>query len=119
MSATRVHSHRRMSSGPKVICEAEVLRIQPPAGRLELDDMTRIYREFQLHLRGDPRRLVIDFQAVERLAAGYAAMLLRMKKTAESQGIRLVLRNIPPQLRAIFRIYKLDHVFEIEETRRG
>lgn len=119
MSATRAHSQRRMSIGPKVVCEAEVLRIQPAAGRLELDDMAQIHREFQVHLRDHPGRLVIDFQAVERLAAGYAALLLRMERAAELQGTRLVLRNIPAQLRAIFRIYKLDHVFEVEEARRG
>lgn len=94
----------------------DTLLIRPIGSRLGLDDMPEIYREFQALLRSHPRILRIDLREVERLAAGYAALFLRMKALAESQGTQLVLANVPAQLHAIFRIYKLKDAFGVQET---
>ncbi|NOZ20784.1 MAG: STAS domain-containing protein [Planctomycetes bacterium] len=78
--------------------------------------MPDIYRKFQALLQNHPQILRIDLRKVERLAAGYAALLLRMKALAERQGTRLALANVPEQLHAIFRVYKLEDAFGVQET---
>ena len=102
----------------RVVAEGNTLFVKPVAGRLEVSDVGPIYEEFQAFLRSRPGIVVLDFQAVERLAAGYAALLLQMKTVAESHGTKFILRNIPAQLQAILRIYKLENEFEVERAYR-
>lgn len=60
------------------------------------------------------RRLVIDFGEVEYLASPALGELINLKKRLGAGGGRLGLRNVHPDLMEVFRITRLDRVFDLE-----
>ena len=58
--------------------------------------------------------LVIDLGDVQFLSSEALARLIIVKKSIEASRGKMRLRNIHPDLREVFRICRLDQVFEIE-----
>ncbi len=58
--------------------------------------------------------LVLDLAQVEYLASASLAQLINLKKRLKSVGGRLTIRNLHTDLLEIFRITRLDHLFEIQ-----
>jgi anti-anti-sigma factor len=58
--------------------------------------------------------LVLDFQEVRGLYSADLARLITLKKQVDATGGRLKIRNLLPDLREVFRITRLDEVFEID-----
>ena len=59
-------------------------------------------------------RLVIDFSAVHFLASPVLGHLIRLKKRLVAGRGRLSLRHLRPDLVEVFRITRLDQVFDLE-----
>jgi anti-sigma B factor antagonist len=61
-------------------------------------------------------RLLLDFRNVEHLSSAALGMLITLnKQLIEKQG-RLVLANIHPQIYEVFKITRLNKLFNIENT---
>jgi anti-anti-sigma regulatory factor len=59
-------------------------------------------------------QLVIDFGDVPSLSSPILGKLVNLKKKMGAARGRLIFRNLHPDLRAVFRIVRLDRVFDIE-----
>ena len=61
-------------------------------------------------------RLLLDFKNVEHLSSAALGMLITLnKQLIERQG-RLVLANIHPQIYEVFKITRLNKLFNIQNT---
>jgi anti-anti-sigma factor len=60
-----------------------------------------------------PRRLVLNFDAVERLSTEMLGKLIALHKRIEAKGGRLALCNVKPQLYEILKILKLPQILSI------
>ena len=61
-------------------------------------------------------RLLLDFRNVEHLSSAALGMLITLnKQLAERQG-RLVLANIHPQIYEVFKITRLNKLFNIQSN---
>lgn len=68
--------------------------------------------------QNSPLKLVIDFSAVKFLTSSVLGLLIRIsKKIYEGQG-RLCLCCIEPKIYQIFKITRLDKIFEIYPSRQ-
>ncbi|GIW86507.1 MAG: hypothetical protein KatS3mg108_0831 [Isosphaeraceae bacterium] len=67
----------------------------------------------QLVEEGGHRDLLLDFGAVEFLSSAALSRLIQIKKKLSGVGGRLRLCAMEPDLREVFRITRLDTVFEI------
>jgi anti-sigma B factor antagonist len=68
---------------------------------------------FELVEKEQRRRLILDFHNVEALPSGALAKLFKLKKKLTSLHGTLKLCSIRPELFEVFRITRLDTVFEI------
>jgi anti-sigma B factor antagonist len=59
-------------------------------------------------------RLVLDFGGVEYLSSAALGRLINLKKKVEAARGKLTIRDLHPDLREVFRITRLDQVFEID-----
>ena len=59
-------------------------------------------------------RLVIDFSEVPYLTSPILGQLINLKKRLGMSGGRLGLRHVHPDLVEVFRITRLDRVFDLE-----
>lgn len=61
-------------------------------------------------------RILLDFRKVEHLSSAALGMLITLnKQLAERQG-QLVLANIHPQIFEVFKITRLNKLFNIQDT---
>lgn len=61
-------------------------------------------------------RIVLDFKNVEHLSSAALGVLITLdKQVAERQG-KLALANIQPQIYEVFRITRLNKLFNIQNT---
>jgi anti-sigma B factor antagonist len=58
--------------------------------------------------------MVIDLSEVERLASSVLAKLISLKNQLGVGGGRLGLKHVHPDLMEVFRITRLDRVFDVE-----
>jgi anti-sigma B factor antagonist len=70
---------------------------------------------YHLVEHGQHKKLILNFSAVEFLSSATLGKLISLhgKVKAHQGAIRLC--NIRPQILAVFRICRLDHVFEIKQ----
>jgi anti-sigma B factor antagonist len=64
-------------------------------------------------------KLVLDFQNVKFLSSAVLGLLIRISKNVYLKNGQLKLCCINPKIYDIFKITRLDKVFEIFETRQG
>jgi anti-sigma B factor antagonist len=64
---------------------------------------------------GDGKDLLLDFGRVDFLSSAALSSLIRLKKKTAAVGGRLRLCAIEPDLLEVFRITRLDTVFEIHK----
>lgn len=60
-----------------------------------------------------PAMLLLDLQAIGQLSSECLSQLIHANGHARSQGLRLVLMNLCDPLREVFRITRLDRLFEL------
>lgn len=61
------------------------------------------------------QRIVLDFTDAQYVASQVLGKLINLKKRVLQEGGKLRLRNLHPDLKEVFRICRLDQVFDIEE----
>ena len=60
--------------------------------------------------------LLLNFKNVEHLSSAALGMLITLSKQITEAGGRLRLSNIAPQIFEVFKITRLDRLFEIHDT---
>jgi len=93
--------------------DTSVLRCQ---GRIVIGDACTILRNAVLG-QTHTRMLVLDLAQVDRIDAGGLGVLLRLRKWARSNAIRLRLMNVMNQIEQVLKLTKLDRVFEFCSVR--
>jgi anti-sigma B factor antagonist len=61
-------------------------------------------------------KLLLDFGNVEHLSSAVLSMLINLNKRIDESGGKLKLANIKPQIYEVFKITRLDTVFDIYDT---
>jgi anti-sigma B factor antagonist len=61
-------------------------------------------------------RLLIDFERIQQVSSAALGKLLKLMGHAQAVRGRLKLCNLHPDLRHVFRITRLDRIFELHET---
>jgi len=61
-------------------------------------------------------KLLLDFSNVEHLSSAVLSMLINLNKRVTEQGGKLKLANIKPQIFEVFKITRLNTVFDIYDT---
>lgn len=83
----------------RIIDEDQVLQFGEVLGRLASAE--------------DTRKLVVNFAAVKFLCSAAIGKLISLRKQAVQHGRQLRLTNLTPEVYEIFRITRLDEIFEI------
>lgn len=65
---------------------------------------------------GPAPRLLISFSNVDHLSSAALGMLLTVNNKVKGASGKLRLANIDPQIFEVFKITKLDRIFQIHET---
>jgi len=74
------------------------------------EELTRLVEE------QENQRLLLSFKNVEHLSSAALGMLITLKKKIESRGGKLKLSDINPQIYEIFKITRLNKIFDIQPT---
>lgn len=61
-------------------------------------------------------RLLLNFKNVEHLSSAALGMLITLEKQVKEERGRLKLSNIRPQIYEVFKITRLNRLFEIHDT---
>ncbi|MBN1345808.1 MAG: STAS domain-containing protein [Phycisphaerae bacterium] len=61
-------------------------------------------------------RMLLDFENVEHLSSAVLSMLINLNKRVDEQGGKLKLANIKPQIYEVFKITRLNELFDIHAT---
>lgn len=69
---------------------------------------------YELVDRFDRRRIVLDFSGVRFLSSQALAVLLTLRRKLEAVKGKVVICGLRPDLREIFRITKLEKIFEFQ-----
>lgn len=85
----------------------------PLKGEIDLHVFPEITASFDALIEKKPKHLVVDVSGVTYIdSAGLAALVLAMQKV-EAYGGRFSLAGLQPIVRSIFRMSRLDEVFQI------
>ena len=61
-------------------------------------------------------RILLNFQNVEHLSSAALGMLITLHKLVQEKKGRLILSNIQPQIFEVFKITRLNKLFEIHDS---
>ncbi|MHB1558571.1 MAG: STAS domain-containing protein [Isosphaeraceae bacterium] len=89
----------------------DALVIRPTEDRLDAEAIGRLIDTTAMR---PVTRLVIDCGGIQYLASSDLGKLINLKKRLSPGGARLILRNVHPDLADVFRITRLDQVFQVE-----
>jgi anti-sigma B factor antagonist len=70
---------------------------------------------FSLAEHPQRRRLLIDFRGLEYLSSAALGKFITLGKKVNANGGRLVLSNVDPAIRELFRVTRLDHLLIIRD----
>ncbi len=60
-------------------------------------------------------RLHLDFSQIERISSAGLNGLVRLRSRTRSLGFEMVLVNLPPSVREVFELTRLERVFNLDE----
>ena len=90
--------------------------VLPLTGEIDLHVLPEITASLDAVIENKPMRLVVDVSGVTYIdSAGLAALVLAMQKV-EAYGGHFSLAGCQPIVRSIFRMSRLDEVFQIFTT---
>ncbi len=84
-----------------------------------LDELsiTQIGEQLQELVAAEPDvKLLLNFRNVEHLSSAALGMLITLEKQIKEKRGRLKLSNIRPQIFEVFKITRLNRLFEIHDT---
>jgi len=84
---------------------------------LEEPVITRIGEQLNglVEAQAEPR-LILDFKKVEHLSSAALGVLITLSKQIDERNGRLALANIQPQIYEVFRITRLNKLFNIHNS---
>lgn len=77
-------------------------------GEIDIASAPLLWRELQDAARPPARRIVLDLAALDFIDSSGIRALLEAHDHADSSGGALVLTNVPPRVRELFRLTGLD-----------
>jgi len=89
----------------------DVQVIKPTGKLLDPESLDRLFESVAIR---PGMRIVFDFSDVQYLSSAVLGRLINLKKKVAAVRGRVELRNIHPDLREVFRLCRLDQVFDIE-----
>lgn len=91
--------------------------------RLAGDDTAQLWKALEPLFAAGRRAVVVDLGEVAFLNSVAIAALIAVRRRAVAQGGRLALAGLRPQLQAVFRVLKLERLFDLgldlEQARRA
>lgn len=82
---------------------------------LDDDSIMEIEEQMQEVLKGrDSVKLIVNFCNVEFLTSGFLGFLIRIKKQIDDNGGQLRLCSVNEKISSIFKITRLEKVFDIQ-----
>ncbi len=99
----------------KFLKEIPLIQVPP---RLSVLEAVAFKQNFKQLCQGSPlpNQIIIDFSQTTFMDSSGLGALVSNLKTAQQQGINLVLRQVQPQVMAVFSLTGLDGVFTIEQA---
>ena len=64
-------------------------------------------------VEGSPGRVLVNFANIDYLSSSMLRLLLKVQERVEADGGRLVLCNMAPSIRDLFKVTTLDRLFDI------
>jgi anti-sigma B factor antagonist len=98
----------RVDAGDLLIDLAVVMKLRPGYLEGSLDSLREAARSRRIE------RIIVDCGGVSYVSSTELGKLINLKKVINPVHGRLWLRSIHPDLREVFRICRLDQLFEIE-----
>lgn len=101
------------------VSEFDGMRIVEFLDRKILDELCILEIQEELSRLVEPNpggKLVLSFKSVEHLSSAALGMLITLRKKVEEGGGRLRLSDINPQIYEVFKITRLNEVFDIHPT---
>ncbi|MBC7833940.1 MAG: STAS domain-containing protein [Phycisphaerales bacterium] len=84
---------------------------------LDEANIQQIREEIERLVEGAPRpKLLISFANVDHLSSAALGALITINNKVKSRDGQLRLANIDPQIYEVFKITKLDRIFQIHES---
>ncbi len=102
----------------KITKEGEVYMVEFEDRKI-LDELsiTQIGEQLAELVGANPNiRLLLNFKNVEHLSSAALGMLITLEKQVKEERGRLKLSNIRPQIFEVFKITRLNRLFEIHDT---
>lgn len=93
-----------------------------PSHLNNIDSARRVAGQVRALIDSDPSpqsedsHLQLDFQAIEHLNSAWLNELIRIKRQARSQGVRVVLLNVKESVRDVFAVTRIERLFEFSST---
>lgn len=79
--------------------------------------ITQIGEQLSELVEAEPQpRLALDFKNVEHLSSAALGVLITLSKQIEERQGKLALANIQPQIYEVFKITRLNKLFNIQNT---
>ena len=85
------------------------------SGEINIDTVSELEKAFKKLIDEKQRKVLLNFDKLSYIdSLGIATLIEFTRKLKEIEGIAF-LSNIPPKIRSIFGITKLDEVFKVYE----
>lgn len=89
--------------------DALVVRIDP-------DDCAALWRTVEPWLIAGKRQVVLDFAGVEFINSVNIAQVVALRQRAQAAGAAVRVVNLRENIKAVFRILRLDRIFALDDT---
>ena len=86
------------------------------AGDIDMTRSVPFQHELLALLPDSPQRVVVDLTDVPYMDSSGVASLVKLLSRARTAGKSVSLAGLNPRVRSIFKITRLDKVFEIHDT---
>lgn len=89
--------------------DALVVRIDP-------DDCAALWRTVEPWLIAGKRQIVLDFAGVDFINSVNIAQVVALRQRAQAAGAGVRVVNLAENIKAVFRILRLDRIFALDDT---
>lgn len=105
-----------MDIGSAIIGDVVILELALQAGQSDASG-SREFRETLVDRLGELRKLLIDLAGVEYLNSRLLGILVSGVNAAIERGAEVRLIGMRPAIREVFRVTRLDRIYEIRDSR--
>ncbi len=96
--------------------EEEGVVICDISGEINIDAVSGLKKQFKKLIDKKMRKVLLNFNKVDYIDSLGLAFLVELSKDLRNINGTLFISNVPPKIRSIFSITKLDKVFKIYDT---